>query len=663
MPRFCQEDGCEKYAGYALSGESPEYCYDHIKDNMIYVKKKRECEEKNCTISPSYGDPIEKIPITCKKHMREGMVDVIHAICIHDQCSKRATMGFVGKKRLYCGTHYPKDDKNIINLDNKKCKDCNKKATYGDENKSAIYCKKHKKSGMIELTHKKCEYNLSGKKCLKTATFGYEGGMITFCGAHYTKDMIDLRHRKCKKSMCYTSASYGLINGKAEYCAKHKLDNMVDVISKKCAEDGCIKIPIFGYEHQSPTRCSSHKFETMIDVKNKKCEYVLCNVAAIFGNINECPKYCGMHAEDGMINLISKKCIYISNINGQCMKGASYGDPKYGKLEYCAQHAKKIKKNIKKQGLPMINIEDLKHKRCTFEDNCKNPRSYGLVGSNPIRCRKHKEQDMINLKVIKCNSDNACNRNAHYGILGNSPIRCSDHKLENMIKNPKKKCEEIIDGNRCRYFAIFGKKNPIHCNIHMKKDERNMIEKNCKKCKFPNVLYENSICYHCNGFKKITTAKQNALMKYLDSKNLNGASTDKMIDNGELGKERPDRVFRLADKILIIECDEDQHKRIRTHTPECDNIRMLNIGQMFKGQPVYFIRWNPDKYKPLYEDEKRSSIKTRYKKLAAYINEIINNQANLPHAFVSVFYMYYDEWNDKFDINQWKILQQFYKNI
>ena len=89
-------------------------------------------------------------------------------------------------------------------------------------------------------------------------------------------------------------------------------------------------------------------------------------------------------------------------------------------------------------------------------------------------------------------------------------------------------------------------------------------------------------------------------MAYLDYQGLVGTSTDKMVDGGKCGRERPDRLFELPVRVLIIECDENQHKE---RACECEQTRMVNIGQSFGGLSVYFIRWNPDNFKGL-ENEK-----------------------------------------------------------
>ena len=153
-------------------------------------------------------------------------------------------------------------------------------------------------------------------------------------------------------------------------------------------------------------------------------------------------------------------------------------------------------------------------------------------------------------------------------------------------------------------------------------------------------------------FQKTRLAKQNALMDYLNARNLKGSSTDTIINNGECGKERPDRVFELEDKILIIECDENQHK---DRNCECEQTRMVNISQSFGGTPVYFIRFNPDDYS---SNKKPENIKTRYKLIGDFIQDIINNKIILSEALISVIYLYYDGW-DKIINQKWNIIMSY----
>ena len=74
-------------------------------------------------------------------------------------------------------------------------------------------------------------------------------------------------------------------------------------------------------------------------------------------------------------------------------------------------------------------------------------------------------------------------------------------------------------------------------------------------------------------------------MDYLDNRGLEGFSTDITINKSECGKERPDRIYHFGDKIIILECDKNQHKdRICL----CEQTRLVNKFNSFEGIPVYF---------------------------------------------------------------------------
>jgi hypothetical protein len=57
--------------------------------------------------------------------------------------------------------------------------------------------------------------------------------------------------------------------------------------------------------------------------------------------------------------------------------------------------------------------------------------------------------------------------------------------------------------------------------------------------------------------KRAALAKQNTLMDFLDNVGFQGNSTNKIIEGGICGLERPDRVYDFGDKIIILECDEE----------------------------------------------------------------------------------------------------------
>jgi hypothetical protein len=75
------------------------------------------------------------------------------------------------------------------------------------------------------------------------------------------------------------------------------------------------------------------------------------------------------------------------------------------------------------------------------------------------------------------------------------------------------------------------------------------------------ILDADKKCEFCvpTKFNAGRLAKQNALMDFLDKRGLKGTSTDKIVEGGVCGKERPDRIFDNGSFVVILECDEHQH--------------------------------------------------------------------------------------------------------
>ncbi len=148
-------------------------------------------------------------------------------------------------------------------------------------------------------------------------------------------------------------------------------------------------------------------------------------------------------------------------------------------------------------------------------------------------------------------------------------------------------------------------------------------------------------------------------MAYLDTHGFPGVSTDRMIDGGVCGRERPDRVYDYGDKIIILECDEDQHQG---RACLCEQTRMVNISQTYGGLPVYFIRWNPDEYEPLDDSFKEEDIARRYKLLVSILKDIQNDKMKLPNALTSALYLYYDGWNGIHEA-KWEIVTEMHREV
>jgi hypothetical protein len=68
---------------------------------------------------------------------------------------------------------------------------------------------------------------------------------------------------------------------------------------------------------------------------------------------------------------------------------------------------------------------------------------------------------------------------------------------------------------------------------------------------------------------------------------------DKVIDNG-CSRRRPDVFIDLLTHVVIVECDETQH---RGSSYGCETRRTMELFEDVNRRPTVFIRFNPDAYR------------------------------------------------------------------
>ena len=76
---------------------------------------------------------------------------------------------------------------------------------------------------------------------------------------------------------------------------------------------------------------------------------------------------------------------------------------------------------------------------------------------------------------------------------------------------------------------------------------------------------------------------------------------------GGCSKRRPDVYIDKFTHIVIIECDENQHKNEEYNS--CENKRTMELFQDFGNRPIVFIRFNPDSY----VNEENKKIQSSFK--------------------------------------------------
>ena len=109
------------------------------------------------------------------------------------------------------------------------------------------------------------------------------------------------------------------------------------------------------------------------------------------------------------------------------------------------------------------------------------------------------------------------------------------------------------------------------------------------------------------------------------------SSDQNMRSLGGCSLYRPDKLYVSPDIVLMLECDEHQHKGTMY---SCEQKRISDLFDEFEGRKLVVIRWNPDKYRGGSE-----SRAVRMKACVALMRSVL---ARPPQEPIHVFYMFYD---------------------
>lgn len=399
-------------------------------------------------------------------------------------------------------------------------------------------------------------------------------------------------------------------------CSDHAEGRVYTVGNNRCEK--CDKQATFNKPGEAKAKfCKKHAEKDMKDKKNKTCEK--CETRATFNSKGQTKGiFCSKHAEKGMIDVTMITC-------KECDKTPIYNIKGEKKGEYCKDHAKD----------GMVDVVNATCEKCdkrpTFNKKGEKRGKY---------CIKHALVGMVDVENRRCKGTN-CTARPRYGFPGKDTTYCVKHKIKGMIYKPNKRC---ITQN-CKEMATYGYGIQMHCKEHHEDGEIDLLEMECSKCKFPQILGKDGLCGFCNpAFGKVyEKLKEMRVKAFFDSKGLKYVN-DQMIKGGALGRERPDFLIEKEDleHYVIVEVDEEQHYR----TKEKDIERMKNIAKYLEA-PVAFIRFNPDKYKK--EEKKRRVEGDLYNKrtetLWSLIQYSMENNPIERDSLLSVYYLYYDGWN------------------
>jgi hypothetical protein len=221
-------------------------------------------------------------------------------------------------------------------------------------------------------------------------------------------------------------------------------------------------------------------------------------------------------------------------------------------------------------------------------------------------CGKCKDDDMVNYAHLYCTHDyGSCFKHATHNYKGETiGMVCAQHALANMRNVVSPTCDTEGCPSLSRSFNQEGETGAYCAECGNKLGMVNVAEK--RICKYEDCDKHTKDFYCSTHFYVMnpTIAKppyhkhQEHHFKLFIIENYNNHKLEETI-NGKNGKKyRVDCVLR-SDKIIVLECDEDQHKDTTNYTPIDDKTRTDSIFEYFKKEndSVYIIRFNPDKYK------------------------------------------------------------------
>jgi hypothetical protein len=350
----------------------------------------------------------------------------------------------------------------------------------------------------------------------------------------------------CEFTGCKTESTFNFKGLPRKYCSKHKEKDMINVKDFNCISENCIKQAYYNYIGlKEKIYCNEHKLENMINVKNKLCKHEGCSKQPLFNYRNEKEAiYCCEHKDSKMFDIKHKICV-----NEKCSSRARYNY--FGiKPIYCVYHK-------------LENMIDIEAKKCKFNRCSTNPCFNYFGEKSGVYCGIHKLKNMVDIRNVKC-IFNECNKKPSFNYEGQTEmLYCLSHKLDGMINITIKKCKTPL----CETKANPNYENYcLRCYIHTYPNKRT---KRNYKTKEQSVVE-----YVKNEFQYLTIV------------------TDKINPDG-CSKKRPDLLIDLGYQIIIVEIDENQHKK---YDCSCENKRLMEISQDCNHRPIIFIRFNPDDY-------------------------------------------------------------------
>lgn len=309
---------------------------------------------------------------------------------------------------------------------------------------------------------------------------------------------------------------------------------------------------------------------------------------------------------------------------------------------------------------------------------------YGEDG-NKIYCINHAKSCTMQIGAARpcqgCVSEGRDRpKHSHYGFTGCGSKWCAEHFEENAMYNPTRicvKCKAVneYDASK-RNYATYGVvlHHPERCQIHKYNDDYELIMRKCIECGQITLLTKDRKCGDCapdpklKGMKPLLKGRrQFEVRQFLEQEagiriSYYDQVTPELLRATEFNASRlrPDMIIEPEEAYskytCVLEVDENQHKHGtnygQTYADSSDLKRMETIAACYhkSGRDLFFIRYNPDKYKPV-QGEQDVKVTNKVTRLGILADFLRSARAERPLALLheggrisfGVLYLFYDE--------------------
>ena len=303
--------------------------------------------------------------------------------------------------------------------------------------------------------------------------------------------------------------------------------------------------------------------------------------------------------------------------------------------------------------------------RKCVEPTCDKYPIYNYEGEKAKYCVIHKLENMVNVVSKTCIHPN-CKKQPVFNVEGQTKgLFCSEHKSENMVDVISKTCVHPNCNTRA-VFNVEGQTKGLFCSEHKSENMVDVKHKTCKThlCNIRVKDKYDGYCLRCyihlfpdnpNARNYKTKEKNVTDFITINFQNLNWI-IDKKVQDG-CSKRRPDLLLDLGYQIIIIEIDENQHA---DYDCSCENKRIMELSKDVGHRPIIFIRFNPDDYKNINNEnitscfgiDNRSGVlivkKSKQKEWNERLNVLKNvieywiNPANKTDKMIEIIQLFYD---------------------